>query len=168
MLKKREDINRLFEKDIDFDVQNMPILKTRKQSSRMRIVRCSGRLGGVSEGVCLCPGCVCVRGVCVSGECPGVCVSQHPMGQTPPQLVDRFLDTRLRKHYLSATTVADDNKKSLIWKQDEWNHLSDYVTLQCFKRTTSLQASKENILTCLAVPEHPLSHSWITYILCQV
>ena len=81
----------------------------------MRIVRCSGRLGGVGRGgvsvsrVCVCPG-----SVCVSGECPGVCVSQHPMGQTPPQLVDRFLDTRLRKHYLSATTVADDNKKSLI------------------------------------------------------
>ena len=44
----------------------------------MCIVRCSGRLGGVSsrEG--------------------GV----HP-------LVDRIFDTRLLKHYLSATTVAD-------------------------------------------------------------
>ena len=94
MLKKREDINRLSVKDIDFDVQNMLILKTRKQSSRIRIVRCSGRLGGVGEGVCVCVS----RGVCVSGECvcrggvcPGVCVSQHPMGQTPPPLWTGFL-----------------------------------------------------------------------------
>ena len=31
------------------------------------------------------------------------------MGQTPPPPVDRIVDTCLWKHYLSATTVGDDN-----------------------------------------------------------
>ena len=57
----------------------------------MRTVRCSGRLGE-GGGVCLGVLGVSARG----GACPGRC---HP--------VDRILDTRLRKHYLSATTVAD-------------------------------------------------------------
>ena len=65
-------------------------LLTRIHSNRMRTVRCSGQ-GGV---------------------CPGVCVSQHALGRgclpqacwdTPPK--DRILDTRLWKHYLSATTL---------------------------------------------------------------
>ena len=57
----------------------MPILKTRKQSSRMRIVRCSGRLGGVGEGVCVCPGSVCVGGVS-----RGVCIPASNGADTPP------------------------------------------------------------------------------------
>ena len=51
---------------------------TKMHSSMMRTVRCSGRLG---------------RG--------GGCVSQHAMGQTPTPTVDRILDTRLWKYYLS-------------------------------------------------------------------
>ena len=99
MLKKERTSNRLSVKDIDFDVQNMLILKTRKQSSRIRIVRCSGRLGGVGEGGVCVQG-VCVRGVCVSGGCVQGCVypsiqwGRHP----PPKLADRILDTRLIKH----------------------------------------------------------------------
>ena len=81
-------------------------------SSRMRTVRCSGCLGGclpkkgicLGGGVCL-EGVVSVRGgVCLGG---GVC----PGGCTPP--MDRFLDTRLGKHFLSATTVAGGKK----WEQ---------------------------------------------------
>ena len=45
---------------------------------------------------------------CLGGVCPGgvsaVCQKQ------PPPTVDRILDTRLWKHYLSATTVADGNE----------------------------------------------------------
>ena len=54
-------------------------------SSRMRTVRFSGCLGEGSAG----------GGVCLGGVCLGV--------------VYRIVDTRLWKHYLSATTVADGN-----------------------------------------------------------
>ena len=66
----------------------------------MRIVRCSGRLlggGGVSAW-----GVVSAHGGLPGG---GVCQTPHP----PP---DRILDTRLWKHNLSATTVADGNKSN--------------------------------------------------------
>ena len=64
------------------------IEKTRMHSSKMRTVRCSGRLGR-GGGVCL--GGVSARGVYT------------------PHTVDRILDTHLWKHYLSTTTVADGN-----------------------------------------------------------
>ena len=106
-------------------------------SSRIRTVRCSshlGRRGGLPRGsvclggVCLPGGGVCLgRGVfqggsawgCLSGGvCPGsVCLSEGAeggsacqMGVTPP--LDRILDTRLWKHYLSATSFADGKKRN--------------------------------------------------------
>ena len=62
-------------------------------SSRMRTVRCSGRLllGAGGGGGCL------PRGVYIT---------------TPP--VDRILDTRLLKHYLSITTYSDSKNVSHI------------------------------------------------------
>ena len=70
----------------------------------MRTVRCSSRQPwGVSaqEGVCLGMG-VSAWGGCLprDGEC------LLPTGCTPPPM-DRILDTRLCKHYLSATSFAD-------------------------------------------------------------
>ena len=59
----------------------------------MRTVRCSGHGGGVSAH----PGCLPREGVS-----RGV--------HRPP--VDRILDARLWKHYLSATTVADGNNQN--------------------------------------------------------
>ena len=59
----------------------------------MRTIRCSSHL---SVQV------VSAWGVSASGGvCPGAC--------TPP--LDRILDTRLWKHYLSATSFADGNKQ---------------------------------------------------------
>ena len=46
----------------------------------------------------------------------------HPEGYLPrysPLPVDRRNDTRLRKHYLPATTVAGGNKQNLITQVDE-------------------------------------------------
>ena len=69
--------------------------KTRMHSSRMRTVRCSGRLGGVCLGG-VCPGlCVSLEwGVCPEG---GVflegCLPRDGGGGVCP--VDRILDTRL-------------------------------------------------------------------------
>ena len=71
-------------------------------------------------------GCVCLpggvsapvhAGIPAWGICPsacweylprGVCVCPSACWDTPP--VDSILDTRLWKHYLSSTTVADGNK----------------------------------------------------------
>ena len=64
----------------------------------MRTVQCYSRLlgGGVcSEGVCL-PG----------GVCPG------GVWQTTP--MDRILDTRLWKHYLSTTSFVDGNYYKVV------------------------------------------------------
>ena len=101
---------------------------TRMHSSRMRNVRCSSRLpgGGVSAypgGVCLpggvwLPGDVCLggRGRClprrVSICLGGVCL---PRGVYTSLFVDRILDTRLWKYYLSATSFADGNKQSPLY-----------------------------------------------------
>ena len=60
-------------------------------SSRMRAVCCSGRPGG--------EGCLPSGGVCPGGV-------HHLFSPLP---VDRILDIRLLKHYLSASTV-DGNK----------------------------------------------------------
>ena len=83
----------------------------------MRTVRCSGRHGGGSvcwrgvvsawkEGVCL--GRFCLRRMYIP------CRTQRQTSPSPPDPeadtpspVDRILDTRLWKHYLSATTVAN-------------------------------------------------------------
>ena len=75
---------------------------TRMHSSRMCNVRCSVRM---REGVC--PG----GGVCHNPP-PAQCWNTPPRpvhaGIYPPP-VDKILDTRLWKHYLSATTVTDGN-----------------------------------------------------------
>ena len=95
---------------------------TRMHSSRMRTVRGSSRLLGgvcpemsaweVSAGGCLprgeggvYPG---VRGVSVWGGClpGGVCIPACTEADNPSP-VDRILDTRLWKYYLSATSFAD-------------------------------------------------------------
>ena len=103
-------------------------------SSRMRTIRCSGRQGRVFPGG-VCPGGVCPGGLCPVGCLPGWGVSAQrvsdhggvsaqwvclPGGICPgglsapvnagiqhPSLVDRILETHLRKHYLSATSFAD-------------------------------------------------------------
>ena len=62
--------------------------KTRKHSSRMRTVRCSGRRGG---GGLLQP-------------LEGGCLPQYMLGYTLPP-VDRILDTHSWKHHLPATTL---------------------------------------------------------------
>ena len=84
-------------------------------SSMIRTVRFSGRLQGVSArgvwclpgGCGVCPGVWCPPrwGVCPGRRC-GVCLG----GVLHLRPMDRILDTRLWKHYLSATTVADGNK----------------------------------------------------------
>ena len=103
-------------------------VQTRRYSSRIGTIRCSGHLGG--GGWCLPSG----------GVCPGWCLPRggvHPptQRQTPPDpeadtppdpeadsppdseadtlLVDRIFDTHLWKHYLSATTVADGNEEKV-------------------------------------------------------
>ena len=74
--------------------------KTRMHSSRMRTVRCSGRRGDV----CLGAG-VCLGGGCLPWGCLPRGVSALVHAWIPPPLMDRILDTRLWKHYLSATTL---------------------------------------------------------------
>ena len=84
-------------------------------------------LGGCLSGGCLhWEGCVCLgRGVSAQGV------------YTSPS-VDRNLDTRLWKHYLSATTVADGN--NLIWCQC-------FAVFQIFVDTKrSREAELEDIL----------------------
>ena len=77
----------------------------------MRTMRCSGRRGGVSQHAL-------GRGV----SAWGVSAPVHAGIHTPPPSVDRILDTRLWKHYLSATTVADGKEKvekkedSFFWR----------------------------------------------------
>ena len=77
--------------------------------SRMRTVRCSGRLVGADTH----------PRPRSRHHPPGPRGRHHPPGprgrhpptqrQTPPAPVDRILGTRLCKHYLSTTTVADGN-----------------------------------------------------------
>ena len=86
--------------------------KTRMHSSRMRTVRCSGRLPG---GGCLHGG--VLPGVCLGGGClrKGVYTpSPDPEADTPPP----WTDERLRKHYLFAATVVDGNNVTCDTKQD--------------------------------------------------
>ena len=89
--------------------------QTRMHSSRMPTVRCSGHLWGV---------------------CPGVCL---PWGCTPPPPpVDRILDTRLWKHYLPATTVAD-GKNSVVLYSVRQPHLEDGVFNVNFTRHVMIE-----------------------------
>ena len=67
--------------------------------------------GGMSSKVCVPRGCVYLR-VSAWGGVPAQGAGAHVR---PP--VGRILDTRLSKHYLSATTVADGNNV-LIWRCD--------------------------------------------------
>ena len=94
--------------------------------------------GGVclpQEGVCLLQGSVCLQGgVCQPGGClpargrgvcpggclpatgdvclPVGCLPARGMSGRPP--LDGILDTRLWKHYLSSTSFADGNKRSIM------------------------------------------------------
>ena len=82
-------------------------LAKRKHSSRsVRTVRCSSRLGCVCfrRGCVLPEGGVPVRGV-PAGGCtfPSACWDTHTLSPS----VDRILDTRFWKHYLSTTSFAD-------------------------------------------------------------
>ena len=93
---------------------NLISCKTRMHYSRMRTVCCSGHLGVEGMG-CLPGGCllgsVCPGSVCPAAKGQGICPAAW--GCTPLP-VDRLLDTRLWKHYLSATTVADGNYQSYL------------------------------------------------------
>ena len=100
------------------------INRTRMHSSRMRTVRCSSRRWG---GVELCPS--ACWDTCLGVYAPvhagipawGVSIPVHAgipaqgvsapvhAGIHIPSAMDRILDRRLWKHYLSATTVADGN-----------------------------------------------------------
>ena len=75
-------------------------------SSRMRTIQSRG--GGY-----LPRGSVCLGGVCLPGGCLPRGVSAKGVYTSPPT-VDRILDTRLSKHYLSATSFADSNKQCLL------------------------------------------------------
>ena len=71
--------------------------------------------GSACRGVSTCLGGVCPSAcwdTCLGGEgvCPSAC------GDTAPS-VNRILGTRLWKHYLSATTVADGNKPETSLKR---------------------------------------------------
>ena len=79
----------------------------------MCTIRCSSHLGGGSaqwEGVCLLGVCLPAVGIWSGGCLPaqgGVCACQGVYTSSP---VDRIRDTRLWKHYLSATSFADGNQ----------------------------------------------------------
>ena len=136
-------------------------------SSRMLTVRFSGRLteGHVYMRVfaqlgCVCPGWVSAQGgclpgglsaqrlsakgvVCLEGGLP-VCLGIRG-GCTPPP-VDRILDTRLRKHYLSAALFADGN---YVWPKTDLKPIGwfykpivtdlerQYISLFCLNRAKS-------------------------------
>ena len=91
----------------------------------MRTVRCNSHLG-----MCL------PSGVSAQGW-GGECVSQHAMGQTP-HLVDRILDTRLWKHYLSATTVADGKNS------EKFQHLTGILARLVFTSLLPVGAESSN------------------------
>ena len=77
----------------------------------MRNIRCSGRLGGVLPRV------VCVQG----GVCQGVDGGVWLRGVYSTPTVNRIIDTRWWKHYLSATTVGDGkNSYEVIMTQNRF------------------------------------------------
>ena len=87
---------------------------TRMYSSRMRTVRCSGHPGGgfvqegvsVQRGVCL-PRLVSAQGEVSACRGGGGCLPRGgslPRGYIPPV---NIITDRCKKHYLSATNVAD-------------------------------------------------------------
>ena len=79
-------------------IQRVKMYHTRMHSSRMRTVRCNGRRG------CLPRGCL-----------PRGGLPQCMLWYNPP--VDRILDTRLWKHYLSAATLWTVKITSRIGKK---------------------------------------------------
>ena len=113
--------------------------KTRMHSSRMRTVRCSGHVG--ERGVYL-RGCLPGGGVC-RGEGGSV---QGRWGVYLPSPVDRILDTRLCKHYLSTTTVADGNEKiTLTIIGTLFTVLTRYASLKnmCVQDSTSIPGAND-------------------------
>ena len=105
--------------------------KPRMHSSRIHTVRCSGRLSCHAHPLAMhTPSChahpppamhaPAIHAPTMHAPChthpPAMHAPHHahPLPCTPPP-VDRIFDTRLWKHYLSATTVADDNN-TFIWK----------------------------------------------------
>ena len=104
------------------------IWKTRKHSSRMRTVRCSGRLLGVSlprggllprRGLCPGKGCVCSGGyipACTEADTP---------------LWTEWLTDRCKKHYLSATSFADGNNWGICLKCFKLSKMRKFERLAC-------------------------------------
>ena len=86
-----------------------------------------------SQGVSACPGEGCLPrrvSACHGDVClPVGCLPARGMFGRPP--LDRILDTRLWKHYLSSTSFADGNKRSimsniLVLFQTNWWQSSEY------------------------------------------
>ena len=106
----------------------MVIYSTRKHSSRMRTVRCSGR-----RGVCASRG----RGVCFPGVCAfggGECVSQHALGRHPLPPCEQN-HRCLWKHNLAATmlrTVKIQNR-SCRAPQATFTNVSKKVVLNVWQ-----------------------------------
>ena len=111
--------------------EKVKYLATRMHSSRMRTVHCSGRLSchacpppmpHMSPAMHAPLPCTPYFHACPPPHMPPPCMSltmhaphHTPIPCTPPTThalppVDRIPDTRLWKHYLSATTVADGKK----------------------------------------------------------
>ena len=72
----------------------------------------------LSAAVAVWWGVVCLGSVCPGGVCPGGCLPRGCLlgrwclpGDVHLPPVDRILDTRLWKHYISATSFADGNYK---------------------------------------------------------
>ena len=93
---------------------------TRKHSSRLRTVRCSGSRGwGVSGQGGLPRGCLPRRGVCPWGSARGVCIPACTEADTP---VDRILDTHSWKYYLAATLLRTVNIPKKFSKLGLFSH----------------------------------------------
>ena len=104
---------------------------TRMHSSRMHTVRCSGRLSchaaphchayppathapTMHPPPCMPPPCSPPATHAPPPPCMATLPCMLPLAMHPPHAcppVDRILDTRLWKHYLPATTVADGNNR---------------------------------------------------------
>ena len=87
--QKGRKLKNKIEKIVQLDVKLVSFsLKTRMYSSRMRTVRCSGRLLGVSTRGSVCPRGVSAWGVSAGGCLPGVSAqgvsAQRGFCQTPP------------------------------------------------------------------------------------
>ena len=109
--------------------------RNRMHSSRMRTIRCSGRLSCPAHPLlwCMPPAMTCPSyhasppathipcHACPPPTTHKISLATHaPPAMHPPPPVDRRNDTRLWKHYFSVTTVADGNHKNV-------NFISPYL-----------------------------------------